>query len=690
LGAPPAFGLRTFENRPVGFILLGDAVATFSITDQTGATYQVDAPDEYAAMRALGQVSPHVAAALAAPQARPAGNYWDSAPLAAAAPAPRLVPVDHDPFATAPAAPRAPLNFDDLLPPPVAPPGVRAGAFDDLSPPPVAAAPAAPGNYWDSAPLARAPTLIPVDHDPFAPSAASPQAPSWLKSALLGVVAPVAGSLIGAPPTEGGSIPTMEGVGKDVVRNAAGGATLGFGDKALSLINGTSLADERAQSQAAMDRQGILGNAEQIAGMMAPAGLIGKAVGAIGKAVGAIGGAAKTVPLVGRVLGDPYIQAAATGAGVGAGNAAGNDTDLLRGALTGAGAGVLGKGVADAATIPVGWLAGKFNAAPVIPSAADIAAEKTAAYAAADKAGVIVTPDAARRLAGNIRAIMASHNYDPATEPQGGAILSTLARFPAPPPATPGPAPFGFAGASGAGVGMSAAQPPVPQGVTLQRLDGLRQVVGKLYGGNPSEQALAAKIINGTSVNGAPVGGIDSFVNGLQPADIFSGNAPESAAIQSIIDGTPTQNALRIIGKFSPTGSGLMTALESVGTVGMLDHAGALGAASAMAVPAIGYAAKTVADKASVGGMTRLGDLVRSGGNAAAIAPAQNVVQRAAQGANAPLSTGAMTSLIHMLGVGATDSVSRADATSRANTLANTLIRARDQRAPGLGAVFAR
>jgi hypothetical protein len=630
---------------------------------------------------------------------------------------------------------------------------VRAGAFDDLLPPPVAA-PVATGNHWDSAPLASAPTLIPVDHDLFAAPAA-PQAPSWVKRALTSVVAPIAGSLIGAPPAEGGSIPTMEGVGKDIVRNAAGGATLGFGDKALSLINGTPLADERAQSQAAMGRQGILGNAEQIAGMMAPAGLIGKAVGAIG-------GAAKAIPLVGRVLGNPYVQAAATGAGVGAGDAAGNDTDLLRGALTGAAAGVVGKGVADTSTIPVGWLAGKFNAAPVIPSAVDIAAQESAAYAAADKAGVIVTPDAAQRLAGNIRAIMASHNYDPATEPQGGAILSTLSHFPPPTPAAPGPSQFGFAGASGAGVGMSAAQPPIPQGVTLQGLDGLRQVVGKLYSGNPSEQSLAAKIINGTSINGAPVGGIDSFVNGLQPADILSGNAPagiaalnnarnlakigfksdavglpatdgdpatgalgaamhrtavtgsggninnavrqqaralkssgqpwtpdESAAIQSIIDGTPTQNALRIIGKFSPTGSGLMTALEGVGTIGMLDHAGALGAASAMAVPAIGYAAKTSADKASVGGMTRLGDLVRSGGDAAAIAPAQNVVQQGARAANAPLATGATDSLIRILGAGATDSVGRADANSRAAALANTLIQARARSAPGLGGVFA-
>jgi hypothetical protein len=126
-----------------------------------------------------------------------------------------------------------------------------------------------------------------------------------------------------------------------------------------------------------------------------------------------------------------------------------------------------------------------------------------------------------------------------------------------------------------------------------------------------------------------------------------------------------------------------MTALEGVGTVGMLDHAGALGAASALAVPAIGYAAKTASDKGAIGAMTDLGDLVRSGGNAAAIAPVQNGVQTAIRAANAPLATG-------LMGAGITNSIDRAKAGSRANDLANTLIQAKTQGAQGLGGVFAR
>jgi hypothetical protein len=349
--------------------------------------------------------------------------------------------------------------------------------------------------------------------------------------------------------------------------------------------------------------------------------------------------------------------------------------------------------------------------------------------------------------------MMAEHNYDPATEPQGGAILSTLSHFPTPPAATPGPSPFGYAGASGAGVGLNTPQPPLPQGVTLQGLDGLRQVVGKLYSGNPSEQALAAKIINGP-------GGIDSFVNGLRPADLLSGDAPagiaalnearrlaqigfksdavgtpaaganpatgalgaaldnasvahgnvyksigqqaktlkasgqtftpdESAALQSIIDVAPPQKALRFLASLSPTSGGLMTGLEGVGTLGALEHAGALGAAGALAVPAIGYAAKKAADNASVRSMTALGDLVRSGGNAAALAPAPNIVQQAAQSANAPLSVGGMNTLLQLLGPGITGSVARAEPDSRAAALAKTLTQAR-QPPQGLGGIFAR
>jgi hypothetical protein len=525
----------------------------------------------------------------------------------------------------------------------------------------------------------------------------------------------------------------------DAALNIVNGAALGFGDKIAaardSAIDGsdyaTNLAAQRANSQAAMDRQGIAGNAEQIAGMLAPAGLIGKGVAGIGAL-------AEGVPLLGRLFGNPFVQAATTGAGVDAGDAAGNDTDLLRGALTGAAAGVVGNGVADAATIPLGALASRFNAAPVIPTAVDNEVAKQAAYKAADNAGVRISGDALDRLSADIKGGMAGMNYDPALHPQGAAVLNTLDRLPTaaqpfsvPHPLTPG-------------------APPV-LGASLSDLDSLRKVAGQM-GANPASTAMGGQI----------KGQIDAFLNGLQPADILSGNAPagiatlnaarrgasiafksdavgspasatgpatgalgtaidnasmahgnvyksigqqakalknsgqpwtsdESAALQSIIDGTPTQSALRFFGQLSPTSGGLMTGLEGVGTLGALDHAGLLGAASALAVPAIGYAAKTAADKSAVRGMTALGDLVRSGGDASAVAPPQNIVQQGARAANWPLSAGALNGILSLLAPGPAASVARAEPDSRAAALADTLTRARNGVAPsGVGAVFAR
>jgi hypothetical protein len=337
--------------------------------------------------RALKAPAPP-AAAPSTPNARP---YWADAPLDPSAPFWAGAPLaDYVAARAAPAqAPPKPGYFDDLMPPaPGAQTPPKAGYFDDLMPPartaptltPVDhdpfAAPAAPAqapsrtfNITDQsgatyqvgapdenaamsalralkagAPSARTPTLTPVDYDPFAP-----QAPSWITRAMASIVAPVAGSLLGANSKTNPGVPTVEGTANDIARNVANGASLGFADKLAAggdamLGSGdyaTNLAAQRAQSQAAMARQGVAGNAEQIAGMLAPAG-------AIGKAAAGLGALADGVPLVGRVLGNPFVQAAATGAGVGAGDAAGHDTDLLRGALTGAASGVVGKGLADA------------------------------------------------------------------------------------------------------------------------------------------------------------------------------------------------------------------------------------------------------------------------------------------------------------------------------------------------------
>ena len=87
-----------------------------------------------------------------------AGMFDDLIPAAPSGPGPRLVPVDHDPFAGAQRVPRS-------------------GMFDDLIP---QGAPAAPVDFDPFAQVGPAqsvqPKLVPVDHDPFAEAA--PTAPN--------------------------------------------------------------------------------------------------------------------------------------------------------------------------------------------------------------------------------------------------------------------------------------------------------------------------------------------------------------------------------------------------------------------------------------------------------------------------------------------------------------------------------
>lgn len=79
----------------------------------------------------------------------------------------------------------------------------------------------------------------------------------------------------------------------------------------------------------------------------------------------------------------------------------------------------------------------------------------------------------------------------------------------------------------------------------------------------------------------------------------------ELAMMESIImGGGKIQDTLRRIGKLSPTGSGLMAALGIGGTM-----ANPLAAV----VPAVGMAAKTIADRATQGGVRNLTSTVRNG-----------------------------------------------------------------------------
>jgi hypothetical protein len=158
----------------------------------------------------------------------------------------------------------------------------------------------------------------------------------------------------------GDNLKTLGQVGGDAVVNGVSGATLGFGDKAKALAEtylpagwgggssdyATNLAAQRAASQVSLGRANAggthAGDVEEALGTILPGGAIAKGAGAV------VGG----VPYVGGLLTD-----VGTGAALGGASAAGNDQNIGKGAMLGAGAGAIASPLAAAA----GKLAGAFG-----------------------------------------------------------------------------------------------------------------------------------------------------------------------------------------------------------------------------------------------------------------------------------------------------------------------------------------
>lgn len=93
--------------------------------------------------------------------------------------------------------------------------------------------------------------------------------------------------------------------------------------------------------------------------------------------------------------------------------------------------------------------------------------------------------------------------------------------------------------------------------------------------------------------------------------------ADEIEAMERVVRGEPVQNLLRLVGKLSPQGNGLMMALHA----GVGGGAVATGNPLLMAPAALGFGAKTLADRATGANADLLSALVRSGGKIGTVAP---------------------------------------------------------------------
>ncbi|WP_336042562.1 hypothetical protein [Pseudooceanicola nanhaiensis] len=87
-------------------------------------------------------------------------------------------------------------------------------------------------------------------------------------------------------------------------------------------------------------------------------------------------------------------------------------------------------------------------------------------------------------------------------------------------------------------------------------------------------------------------------------------NEAELQAMRDIADGTPTQNALRLLGRLAPTSG----ALPLYGGAGLAGAASASGNPLYMVPPALGQIAKALAERSTKKQVAGLGELIRNGG----------------------------------------------------------------------------
>lgn len=358
------------------------------------------------------------------------------------------------------------------------------------------------------------------------------------------------------------------------------------------------------------------------------------------RVVGQVAGAFTSPLAAARTTLGAMAQGAAMGGAYGFGSGDGQWDDRLRSAAIGGAIGGAAGGVVHKAANALSTRAAR----KAIPDVDDLRALSQAGYEAAENAGVIVRPEGMRRIATETVNDLADFGYHPQLQPKIGTLLSEMERL-----------------------GNT--------NTTYKGLDTLRKMASRVAGSNdPSEAALATRIINRLDDYMANLPADDVLTGNAQQAargirqgrdnwsrmrraelvDAARVKAERRAAstgtggnlentlrqnVRSILDnprrsrgmtpaeiemaervvrGTPTQDALRLVGRLSPTTGGL-SAMMNVGAAAFNPF---------LAIPgAVGFGAKALADRATRQNVHRLSELVRSGGFTA-----DEIAQLAAKG----------------------------------------------------------
>jgi hypothetical protein len=299
-----------------------------------------------------------------------------------------------------------------------------------------------------------------------------------------------------------------------------------------------------------------------------------------------------------------------------------------------------------AANVRIGATTGSAKPIPKPANLQQLQAAKTAAYQAVDGAGVRYTPQAFSNAVDHIAAQAGADSLNPARHPKAASMLADLK-------------------AQAKDVVAGKAEPP-----TLTQIDQIRQVISR----DVARASDAAERFFGKKM----IAGLDDMVNNAKPedlagadpktaADLISnardlntrfrkvetvtnavskaelraastgsgGNAnnatrqnlrgvlergqnftpDERSALTTAVTGTPVQNALRLAGKVSPEGNGLMLAGHL--TAGALSHG------TSIPVAVAGIAAKAMADGMTRQSVQKVIDLISVGGNAEELQLAQ-------------------------------------------------------------------
>lgn len=406
----------------------------------------------------------------------------------------------------------------------------------------------------------------------------------------------------------------------EAVRGAISGEDAGKGIlERVSSSYDRALAKNRELEKEAREASPVAATAGDIAGGIITSGQLAKGGATLLNAARPTYGS-----MIGRGAAEGAAYGAAYGAGAGEGAEDRLDKALKGGALGGALGGTLGA---------VGARSAANQARRAIPSTESLKEAGRAAYKSADDAGVIIKPDAMRRLSQTIKDDLAEFGYSSAVQPRVKATLDELDRV-------------------------------AGDNVTLKGVDVLRRVANaSRMDKDPSTAELGRRMIEK----------IDDFLVDLKPGDILAGNktqgirslqearglwsrasksrmidealenaalkaggsgsggnfnnalraefksillnpkrakaftSEERKAMSTIVKGTKMQNLARLVGKLSPSGNGLALLTHVVG--------GTATGGATLPAAVIGAAAKPIGERSVVSNVERLGDIVRSGGN---------------------------------------------------------------------------